>query len=245
MDCVTCREALSARLDGEAEPVAAERTDEHLDGCTACLHWWARAGAGARLLRVRPAARVPDLTDLILENAPTPARTPGLVPRFLLGLVAVAQLGLGLAQIFGTDAAAHGGHPDSSLALHLFNESTAWNLALGIGFYWVAWRPRNAIGMVPVLSGFVLVLLGYSAHDLITGSAPVPRVLGHGLIVAGLILLIAIRRVERDPVPGDLATDDREDTVRLLDDPGEPDRAEPGTPRTGRHLRPAGKHRAA
>jgi hypothetical protein len=30
VDCLTCREAISARLDGEPEPVPAAETDEHL-----------------------------------------------------------------------------------------------------------------------------------------------------------------------------------------------------------------------
>ncbi|WP_197523112.1 zf-HC2 domain-containing protein [Actinokineospora pegani] len=245
MDCLTCREALSARLDGEAEPVEQARTDDHLAECQSCRGWQARAARSARLLRVRPVPRVPDLTARILDEAPLPARIPGLVPRTLLGLVAVAQLGLALAQIFGTGPSSHGEHGGGPLSLHLFNESTAWNLALGIGFYWAAWRPRGASGLLPVLTGFVVVLLGYSAHDLITGAAPLSRVLGHALVLAGWLLLIILRRALRDPAPGDKAA---EDTARRLDLADEPPLADPGAadqPGTGRHLRPAGRHHAA
>ncbi|WP_424188207.1 zf-HC2 domain-containing protein [Actinokineospora sp. G85] len=244
MDCLTCREALSARLDGEQEPVEPSRTDDHLAGCRSCRDWQARAAHSARLLRVRPVTQVPDLTARILDEAPLPARTPGLVPRVLLGLVAVAQLGLALAQIFGTGPSSHGGHGGGPLSLHLFNESTAWNLALGIGFYWAAWRPRGTTGLLPVLTGFVVVLLGYSTHDLITGAAPLSRVLGHGLVLAGWLLLIVIRRAHRDPAPGAKATQDATRHLGLDDEP--PVAAEPGDePRTGRHLRPAGRHHAA
>ncbi|MGA9869586.1 MAG: zf-HC2 domain-containing protein [Rhodococcus sp. (in: high G+C Gram-positive bacteria)] len=35
-DCPLAREALSARIDGEREPVPTHRTDEHLATCTDC-----------------------------------------------------------------------------------------------------------------------------------------------------------------------------------------------------------------
>ncbi|MCX2954519.1 zf-HC2 domain-containing protein, partial [Lentzea sp. NEAU-D7] len=36
VDCYTCREALSARLDGELEGVPAAEVDAHLETCTSC-----------------------------------------------------------------------------------------------------------------------------------------------------------------------------------------------------------------
>jgi predicted anti-sigma-YlaC factor YlaD len=42
VECDTCREALSARLDGEAEPTSP---DEHLGACSACQEWYAAAAA--------------------------------------------------------------------------------------------------------------------------------------------------------------------------------------------------------
>ncbi|MCB0946449.1 MAG: zf-HC2 domain-containing protein, partial [Mycobacterium sp.] len=39
MDCDTAREALSARIDGEREPIPGARVDEHLAGCPACRDW--------------------------------------------------------------------------------------------------------------------------------------------------------------------------------------------------------------
>lgn len=62
MDCDTCREALSARIDGEAEPVAP---DEHLHSCASCQEWHAAATA---LTRSVPAdtTPMPDLTDAVL-----------------------------------------------------------------------------------------------------------------------------------------------------------------------------------
>lgn len=232
VDCRTCREALSARIDGEAEPEPAEETDAHLAACAACRAWQARAAAMARTLRVREASPVPDLGDAILATAPVDTR--GWWPRLGLGVVAVAQLTLALGQLLGTGHEAFTGH--------LFNESTAWNLALGIGLFWAAFRPRAASGLVPVLGGFVLVLLVYSTIDLVSGAVPVTRVAGHGLLVAGLCLLVIVnRRTTRPPHgnqtrPGaDHHTDPAEDPTATRREPP------PGHP----PLRPASHHRAA
>ncbi|TDV44256.1 hypothetical protein CLV71_114166 [Actinophytocola oryzae] len=53
---------------------------------------------------------------------------------------AVAQLALG--QLFGVGEHLHGTPP---VASHLFNEGTAWNLALGIGLFW----PRSGLALRP------------------------------------------------------------------------------------------------
>jgi predicted anti-sigma-YlaC factor YlaD len=69
VDCELCREALSARLDGEAEPVAPAVVDEHLSNCPACRRWEAEAARLTRVLRVRPAVETPDLTAAVLAAA--------------------------------------------------------------------------------------------------------------------------------------------------------------------------------
>lgn len=238
MDCLTCREALSARLDGEAEPVPPSATDEHLHGCADCRAWHDRAAELSRTLRVRAAIDVPDLSAVILENAPVPVR--GWWPRLALGGVAVAQLALALAQVFGVGSTvAHGGG-------HLFNESTAWNLAIGVGLFWAVFQRRAVAGLIPVLSGFVALLLVYSTYDLVTGAVPVSRVLGHGLLVAGLVLLVVIHRRHGDPTPSDgVGSDTRSDTVSgaiaATDAPATGESTSDRRP----PLRPAGHHRAA
>ena len=72
VDCLTCREALSARMDGEAEPAPAEQTDQHLAACAACRSWQARVARTSRTLRVRQATPVPDLSAAILDMAVPP-----------------------------------------------------------------------------------------------------------------------------------------------------------------------------
>jgi predicted anti-sigma-YlaC factor YlaD len=237
--CETYREALSARIDGEQEPVPAEETDQHLDGCAACQDWQARAIEVTRNLRVQEVKAVPDLTARILETAPVPVSTRGWWPRLALGVVAVAQLTLGLTQVLGVPSP----HGTGGLSGHLFNESAAWNLALGIGLFWVVFRTSAAAGLIPVLSCFVLVLVGFSTHDLITGAAPVSRVAGHGLLLAGLALLVIVHRQHRDPAPGhdDALTEPHTAASGQPAAPlASPERHDRGQDGTG--LRPVGRH---
>jgi predicted anti-sigma-YlaC factor YlaD len=246
VDCLTCREAISARLDGETEPVPATQTDEHLASCAACRAWRARVTEKSRMLRVRPAPPVPDLSATILEMATPPPSTRGWWARIALIGVAAGQLSLALSQMLmgGAHGAEHGAAP---LAGHLFNESTAWNMAIGIGLLWAAFRSRVTSGLIPVLGGFVVFLGAYSAYDLVSGAAPASRVLEHGLLVLGLGLLIVINRRYNDPAPHpDTAHDDTHEDLpdgTAADGTAEPNQTT-GTRRHG-HLRPAGRHRAA
>ena len=240
MDCSLCREALSARVDGEAEPVPASVVDEHVRTCASCRTWHEDVIAQRRALRVRTTVPVPDLSRAILADAPEFVPARGLWRRYALGGVAVAQLALALAQFFGVgEASMH-----APMATHLFNEGTAWNLALGVGLFWAAFRPRTASGLIPVLTGFVVLLLAYSTHDLITGTAPVTRVLGHGLLVAGLILLILVHRTDNDANPGHTTADDTGEVYDADETPAES--TQDGRPGSARPpLRPASRHRAA
>jgi predicted anti-sigma-YlaC factor YlaD len=246
VDCQTCREAISARLDGEAEPVPAAQTDEHLHACSECRAWQERAAELSRSLRVRQAPPVPDLVGSIMAKAPVLDDRRGRWPRLLLGGIAVAQTGLAFSQVVGIGTADdHLQHSGMPAASHFFNESTAWNLALGIGLFWAAVRPRATTGLIPVVGGFVVILLGYSTHDLITGTAPVLRVVSHGLLVVALGLLILVHRRSADPTPGGadaLRADSTTESRESLDEtpPTASDEAKPRPP-----LRPAGRHHAA
>ncbi|MDT7802655.1 MAG: hypothetical protein QOI78_6088 [Actinomycetota bacterium] len=195
MRCEECREGLSARLDGEAEPGPPGAVDRHLDGCAACREWFTGAERLRRTMLLRPAPAVPDLTASILERTPAPAGE-GWGLRIALAVVAIAQLGLAFAQLLGTTHDAMPGH--------LAHESGAWNLAVGIGLLTAALRPRLAGGQLPLLTGFVGVLFALSAGDLATGQVTVARLATHLLVVLGLALLYAVHRGHRNrtaPLP--------------------------------------------
>ncbi|MEV6825878.1 hypothetical protein [Amycolatopsis sp. NPDC051102] len=196
MRCEDCREALSARLDGEAEPVSP---DEHLASCVACQEWFAGAERLRRAMLLRPAPPVPDLTAAILERTPAPSGE-GWGLRIALTVVAIAQLGLAFAELLGT---AHSG-------VHLGHESGAWNLAVGVGLLTAALRPKTAGGQLPLLTGFVAVLLLWSASDLAAGQVTLSRLATHLLVVLGLALLYAVHHAHRDrgtPLPAATAGD--------------------------------------
>ncbi len=196
MNCSDFREALSARIDGEAGSLPDSVVDRHLAGCPDCRAWQDDAVRLRRLLLVREAPQVPDLTERILTEVPAPpAQRWGL--RIALALVALVQSGLGLAELLGADVghAEHGGM--MAMAVHLGNESAAWNLAVGFGLLWAALRPATASGLLPALAGFVAVLALMSGIDLFDGQVTVSRVLSHGLLVAGVGLLYGVRRQHR------------------------------------------------
>jgi predicted anti-sigma-YlaC factor YlaD len=139
---------------------------------------------------------VPDLTERILTEVPAPpAQRWGL--RIALALVAFVQSGLGFAELLGADVghAEHGGM--MAMAVHLGNESAAWNLAVGFGLLWAALRPATASGLLPALAGFVAILGLVSGLDLAGGEVTLSRVLSHGLLVAGVGLLYGVRRQHR------------------------------------------------
>ena len=149
-----------------------------------------------RVLRVGVARSTPDLTAAIMAAAelPATARRPRVtaavlrqsVWRTLLAAVAVAQLLLGLAQLVGLDRV---GDVSAGEGMHLFDESTAWNVALGIGFAVAALWPRLSGGLVPTLTVFVVVLVGESIVDLVAGRAVMLREASHLVVVVGMVLL--------------------------------------------------------
>lgn len=198
VDCSDYRDALSARIDGEHEPLSPEVVDRHLAECFSCKRWNRDAVEVSRALRVRPAESTPDLTEAILDATAATGRGARRWPRVLLACVAVCQLALGLMQLVGLGhAPMHG----ESMSGHLFNESTSWNIALGLGLLFSAIRTRISTGLVPVLGAFLVVLTGFSALDLVHGAVPASRLLSHGFLVLGLVLLLLVRRDRERETP--------------------------------------------
>ncbi len=233
VECSVAREALSARIDGEREPVPATRLDEHLANCGPCRQWQADAVEQTQLLR-RLAGR-----SQVAAVTPAKARRTrrdgirralGGVSwrRWALGAVGVIQLVLAAAQGFGV-------HPDAGHAVtggHLINESTAWSAALGAAMLAAAWRPAAAAGLAWVLAAFSAVLAGYVVADAIAGTVTAGRAASHLPVVAGAVLAFLVWRGDRpagpEPHPG-----------AMPGEPGEivlPARAARGRRRS--HLRP-------
>lgn len=242
--CELCREALSARLDGEDPPVDDTAVELHLQECADCRRWQSAAESVTGSLRVMPAGDVPDLTDRILAEAgpvlPALPRPSGRIP---LAVVGVLQTLLGLAQLFGVD---HTSHLASGGASHLFNESAAWNIALGLGFLVAAARPGLARGLLPALAAFVALLTVVSIIDIVGGEVDQARLVSHSLVVAGLVMLFLVDRRQRtDPIRHAASDESADDTSRAPSTrPSLTLAVEEGHGHT-RRSRPTGSRRAA
>ena len=194
MDCDTAREALSARIDGEREPIPAARVDEHLAGCEPCRQWQAAAVEQTQLIR-RLAGR--SQLAAVRTSSATPVQRfqrPSVSwQRWALGAVGVIQLALAVAQGLGADL----GVPHAETTGHVLNESTAWSAALGVAMLAAAARPVLAGGLMWVLASFIAVLALYEVIDTDADRISVDRPLTHLPMVAGALLALLVWRRDR------------------------------------------------
>lgn len=197
MDCTTAREALSARIDGEREPIPATRADEHLSGCEECRQWQAAAVEQTQMLR-RLAGRsqvaaVPSAPHRRPERRPRVWRS---WPRWALGAVGVVQVGLALAQGLGAPV----GLPHGE-AGHVLNESTAWSAALGVVMLVAAIRPSVAGGLAWVLAAFAGFLVLYEITDADAGRVSLDRALSHLPVLVAAVLAYLVWHRYRAEAP--------------------------------------------
>lgn len=198
--CEIAREALSATLDGEDPGVESALLDAHLAGCAACTAWYEKAARVDRLSRIAPVAApevaVEDLVTRVLAQVALPRRSRWRRALTLaLGVVAVAQLVIGVVTLFFPLGMAMGG------MAHMDHETTAFNLAFGVILLLVTLNGHRARTMIPVLATFVGVHAIASMFDLAAGAVGLAHLATHLPIAVGLILVVAIGR-NRRPDPG-------------------------------------------
>jgi predicted anti-sigma-YlaC factor YlaD len=180
MDCPSCRDILSARLDGEASEVESAGAEHHLATCAPCRSHFEQLSQLHRAVRVAATEPVPDLSPAIMASAPVlggrdEAVDDGAVWRVGLALVALAQVLAALAHLGGT---------------HLERDQASWEAALAAGFAWSAWRPARSAGLVPV-TGVLTLLLLVNGGVVFAGAGT-----HHLLAPLGFVLLVlATRRV--------------------------------------------------
>jgi len=226
VECEIAREALSARMDGEHEPVPARRVDEHLATCPECRQWQDEMNSQMQLLRGLIASdrtRITAVADSVAP--PAAAALPGNhagIDWLRGGLAAVGaiQIVLAVLQAAGVSIGVHVGH---SMGGHVVNESTAWSVALGVGMLVAAARPAAAMGLAIVGGVFTLVLTGYVVVDGLTGAVGAVRMLSHLPALAGVVLTVLVWR--RHPL-GPPRPD--RDAAPTLDDITLPDNASRG-----------------
>ncbi len=197
MRCDTVREALSARLDGEAPGLADATIDAPVAACPGCAAWHDEVATLHGMVRVREADPVPDLTAAILATAPVTRRTPAVEPvstaRWALFVVALTQLVLAApALVLGEDAGA---------TVHVARELGAFDVALAVGLLVAAWQPARAWGLLPVVAALGLVMGGTAVLDVARGSATSLGEAHHLLDLAGVGLLWWLARGTEAPRP--------------------------------------------
>jgi predicted anti-sigma-YlaC factor YlaD len=188
MRCTTCQEALSARLDGEGADLSLDQLDAHVAECADCRRFSLRITDIHRMVRVRRAEPVPDLTRTILDAAdagpaahtPAPPRTASGWLRYGLVVIGVTMLALALPALV-----LH----DTGDAIHMTRELSAWDAAFGAGLLFAAWQPARARGLLPMAAVLAGAQLVGSIIDITSGRSPVVSEAHHVLELVGVLLL--------------------------------------------------------
>jgi predicted anti-sigma-YlaC factor YlaD len=180
-ECVTTREALSARADGEATSDDLALAGTHLAGCAGCRQFASDMERVDRMIRIRPAEPVPSLVASVTARA-RPARLGrgGWLRPALAWVAAVMLVQSVPALLFGQ---ASGTSP------HLARHLGAFGAALAIGFAYAAWKPHRAFGLLPFTAALVATTTVSIVADIVTGSRTPLAELIHVTELAGLALL--------------------------------------------------------
>jgi len=202
--CEDVRVAVSARLDAEDPGIAPEEIDGHLAGCADCAAWLREAERLASRVQVPPA---PDLTGRIMtavaadpviaagearRRAAEEARGRQRVLRVAVAAAALVQLALAVPILVGAFLA-------SEVGPHIGREMASFDVAVAVGFLFVAARPARARALVPVAIVLAALLGITSSVDIIRGVAGPAHEIGHLVAVIQAGLLWALSRTETGP----------------------------------------------
>ncbi len=198
MSCMEIRDAVSARLDGEDPGVEESALYAHLAACEHCRVFAHDAEALHRAVRLEPAPAIPDLAPSILaavgEDTLATSGAGGhaaarhdllQVLRWLLVALAVVQIAVAIPALLGSDA---------GLPVHTARHLGSFDLALGIGFLFAAWRPQRIGGMVPIVAALVVCLAASSLLDVASGNTAALGESHHLTDFAGLLVMWLIGR---------------------------------------------------
>jgi predicted anti-sigma-YlaC factor YlaD len=162
------------------------------------------AATVTRLARLAAVADPPPSLGARLDPQALAAAAPGsgrhriaVGLRWFLGLLGLAQFLLGMAQVSLLSSGGHD-HSDGVSPAHLWHESAAWNIAIGAGFGWIALRRTRPAALIPLLTAFVAMLLLLSVNDLWLGAVDTARLLSHGLVLTGYLVLLTLSRPRFD-----------------------------------------------
>jgi len=192
MRCDHCREAVSATLDDEDPGVAPSVVAGHLAHCAPCAAFADDLADLHRLVRVRAAEPVPDLSQAILAAAePVAPRSTTAAARGWLryGLVVI---GLTLIALAVPTLLAEQG----TSSIHLSRELGTFEFAFGAGLLFAAWQPERARGVLPMAAVLGGGLVLTAAIDVLQSrSTPLGESV-HLLELAGVGLLALLARLD-------------------------------------------------
>lgn len=175
MECEDARNGISAAIDDNRPVVAV--IEAHLEKCDSCRRW---QDAAHRLRRAT--------LHSVAEDESVPVAVSGLPRgfnahrwvRFALAWAAALLIVWNIVDMFSAGA---------GTAIHLERHQAAFDVALGLAFLFVAWRPDRAYGMVPFAVTFTAALSGAAIIDLLNGASTLGRESAHLIELAGLGLL--------------------------------------------------------
>jgi predicted anti-sigma-YlaC factor YlaD len=201
------RHAISARLDGEDPGLDDAAVYAHLAGCADCRSFAHDAESLHRQLRLSPAPAIPDLTPGILAAIGEESRTDataatgatgvtgadtGQALRWILLAIALAQITVAIpALVFGADA---------GLPVHTARHIGSFDVALGVGFLYAAWKPSRIPGLLPVVAALVVCLVGSSLLDVASGNTAALGEVQHVLDFVGLVVVWLLSRPAPRPL---------------------------------------------
>jgi predicted anti-sigma-YlaC factor YlaD len=191
MTCMQIRHAISARLDGEDPGLDEATVYGHLASCAGCRAFAHDTEELHRAVRVAPAPAIPDLTPGILaaigneSRASEDSETQHALRGILLA-IAVTQIAIAIpALLFGSDA---------GLPVHAARHIGSFDVALGVGFLYAAWRPSRIPGLLPVVVALVVCLVGSSLLDVASGNTAALGEAQHVLDFGGLAVVWLLSR---------------------------------------------------
>jgi predicted anti-sigma-YlaC factor YlaD len=191
MTCMQIRHAISARLDGEDPGLDEATVYGHLATCSGCRAFAHDTEELHRAVRLAPAPAIPDLTPGILaaignETRATEDSETQHALRWILLAIAITQIAIAIpALLFGSDA---------GLPVHAARHIGSFDVALGVGFLFAAWRPSRIPGLLPVVVALVVCLVGSSLLDVASGNTAALGEAQHVLDFVGLAVVWLLSR---------------------------------------------------
>ena len=183
MDCLQAREAMSARMDGEAAELPEALVEGHVQRCQGCQAWRQAAHDVTRRARMTGWSVPDELPDFAALVGARSARRMAWMPRIRAGLLAVAALGqLVLAVLLFTGAA-------DAMGMHGDHELGIFDITLAVAFGVGAVRPKLAAGLAWAAGAAALGLLATAAADVVDHHTVELHEVKHLVAVAGALLL--------------------------------------------------------